>query len=431
MKTLKRNVRWLLLGRLVVVSSLFTAAVVIQLATDSFLPLAPFYLMILAEYATGAVFLLLLLLDSHYRAQAYAQILIDLGVVTGLVYISGGVGGQLYFLYVFAIIAAGLVLGGRAALITAAFSAIVFGAVADSLAYGWIPYFRPDQAAETGIGQVLYTVFMAWGLFAVIAVLISRLSSSLRKTRAALDAAQQEINIRERDAAAGRASAFVAHEIRNPLAAISGSVQVLQGELSLTAEQSHLMDIVVKESRRISQSIEQFLSLASPGKQTYAMFKLAEPLTETLTMLRMSGELSDRVKVGGNYGSAPYSYFGSAGQFKQVFWNLIGNALKAMPDGGTLSIDFLRPNKNDLSIRIVDTGRGMTAPEKARVFEPFYTRFDGGRGLGMSVVRQIIESYAGKIHIQSEPHVGTDVKIVLPYRGFGPGEKSVAAAERP
>jgi len=431
MKALKRNVRWLLLGRIVVVSSLFVAAVVIQLATASFLPLAPFYLLILTEYATGVVFLLLLVFDSHYRAQAYAQIMIDLGVITGLVYISGGVGGQLYFLYVFAIIAAGLVLGGRAAMMTAAFSAIVFGAVADSLAYGWIPYFRPDQASETGIGQVLYTVFMAWGLYIVIAILVSRLSSSLRKTRAALDAAQLEINIRERDAAAGRASAFVAHEIRNPLAAISGAVQVLQGELSLNAEQVRLMDIVVKESRRVSQSIEQFLSLASPGKQTYAMFKLTEPLTETLTMLRMSGELSDRVRVGGNFGSAEYSYFGSAGQFKQVFWNLIGNALKAMPDGGRLSIDFIRPNKNELSIRIIDTGRGMTAAEQARMFEPFYTRFDGGRGLGMAVVRQILESYAGKIQVQSEPHVGTDIKITLPYREFNMVETPGAAARRP
>jgi len=431
MKTLKRNVRWLLLGRLIVVSSLFIAAVVIQLATASFLPLAPFYLLILTEYVTGVVFLLLLLFDRHYRMQAYAQILIDLGVITGLVYISGGVGGQLYFLYVFSIIAAGLVLGGRAALITAAFSAIVFGAVADSLAYGWIPYFRPDQASETGIGQVFYTVFMAWGLYAVIAVLIARLSSSLRRTGAALEAAQMEINIRERDAAAGRASAFVAHEIRNPLAAISGSVQVLQGELTLNPEQARLMDIVVRESRRVSQSIEQFLSLASPGKQTYAMFKLTEPLAETLTMLRMSGELTDRVKVGGNFGQADYSYFGSAGQFTQVFWNLIGNALKAMPDGGRLSIDFFRPDKNDLVLRIVDTGRGMTPTEKARMFEPFYTRFDGGRGLGMSVVRQIIESYSGKIHIQSEPQIGTDIKITLPYRDFPEAENPGAAAGRP
>ena len=431
MKTLKRNVRWLLIGRFVVVSTLFVASVVIQWATASFLPLAPFYFLILSQYVTGIIFLLLFIFDTHYRAQAYAQILIDLGVITGLVYISGGIGGQLYFLFVFAIIAAGLVLGGRAAMITAAISSIAFGAVADSLAYGWIPYFSREQIPETGIGLALYTVFTAWGLYFVIAALVSRLSSSLRKTRAALDAAQWEIDVRERDAAAGRASAFVAHEIRNPLAAISGAVQVLQGEMSLNPEQVHLMDIVVKESRRVSQSIEQFLSLASPGKQTYAMFNLSEPLTETLTMLRMSGELTDRVKVMGNYTTAEYSYFGSAGQFKQVYWNLVGNALKAMPDGGELSIDFGEPRKNLLSIRIVDSGRGMTPAELGRMFEPFYTRFDGGRGLGMAVVRQILESYSGKIEVKSEPQVGTDVTITLPYRNMqaplGGGAEAVRA----
>jgi len=420
MKTLKRYVGWLLLGRLAVVSSLFVAAVVIQLATSSFLPLAPFYFLIISEFVSGIGFLLLFLFDTHYRAQAYAQILIDLAVITGLVYISGGIGGQLYFLYVFAIIAAGLVLGGRASLLTAAISSIVFGALADCLAYGWIPYFRPEQAPETGIGFALYAIFTAWGLFFVIAVLVAQLSSRLGKTRVALATANRAIEAREREAAAGRASAFVAHEIRNPLAAISGSVQVLQGELNLNGEQARLMDIVVKESRRVSQSIEQFLNMAGPGKQTYSAFKLAEPLTETLTMLRMSGELSNRIKITGNFSAADVTYFGSPGQFKQVFWNLIGNALKAMPDGGELSIDFARPKKTEMSIRIVDTGRGMTADEKTRMFEPFYTRFEGGRGLGMAVVRQILDSYGGRIEVQSEPRVGTDVLITLPYRDMPP-----------
>jgi len=429
MKTLKRNVRWLLLGRFVIVTSLFAASVVIQWATSSFLPLTPFYLLILGEYVTGVVFLLLLLFDRHYRVQAYAQILTDMAVITALVYISGGVGGQLNFLYVFVIIAAGLVLGGRAALLTAGVASIAYGAIADSLAYGWIPYFSSEQIPDTGIGLTIYTVFTAWGLYFVIAILVSRLSSSLNRTRAALDAAELEIELRERDAAAGRASAFVAHEIRNPLAAISGAVQVLRGELTLDPEQSRLMEIVVKESRRVSDSIEQFLSLASPGKQTYAMFNLSESLTETLTMLRMSGELNEHVSVRGNYTGAEYPYFGSAGQFKQVFWNLIGNALKAMPEGGTLSIDFSLPRKGSLGIRIVDTGHGMTPAELGRMFEPFYTRFDGGRGLGMAVVRQILEGYGGKIEVKSEIQVGTDVQITLPYRNMPTAGEGPEAAQ--
>jgi signal transduction histidine kinase len=194
--------------------------------------------------------------------------------------------------------------------------------------------------------------------------------------------------------------------------------------LALNEEQSSLMTIVVKESRRVSQSIEQFLSMAGPGKQTYSAFKLAEPLGETLTMLRMSGELGDRVRIGGNFETADITYFGSPGQFKQVFWNLIGNALKAMPEGGELSVDFTRPKKNELSIRIVDSGRGMTPEEKARMFEPFYSRFDGGRGLGMAVVRQILDSYAGRIAVHSEPQVGTDVRITLPYRDMPSSEQS-------
>jgi two-component system sensor histidine kinase PilS (NtrC family) len=156
--------------------------------------------------------------------------------------------------------------------------------------------------------------------------------------------------------------------------------------------------------------------MAAPSRQTFATFRLSEVLAETLTMLQMSGELDGRVEVQGNYATAPHEYFGSPGQFKQVFWNLVRNALKAMPEGGVLSLDIFQRRRDELQIRIADTGRGMTPAEQARIFEPFYTRFEGGRGLGLAVVRQIIDRYAGKIDITSEPRVGTEISITLPVR---------------
>jgi two-component system sensor histidine kinase PilS (NtrC family) len=416
MKVLKRTVQSLIVGRLLVVSAILIAAVVIQVSTAAFLPLMPFYLVILVAYGLSLIYLLLFLWDSHSRFQAAAQLLCDVLLITALVYISGGIGGQMYFLYVFAIIAAGFALGGRVAYVFAGLSAVVFGILADGMFYELIPYFRADQYRETSAGRVLYTIFLAWALFFVIGLLVARTASNLRRARLALFDAQHEIEIQERQAAAGRASAIVAHEIRNPLAAISGAVQVLRGELTLTGEQDKLMDMVVTESRRVSRSIEQFLSMAAPSRQTFATFRLSEVLAETLTMLQMSGELDGRVEVQGNYATAPHEYFGSPGQFKQVFWNLVRNALKAMPEGGVLSLDIFQRRRDELQIRIADTGRGMTPAEQARIFEPFYTRFEGGRGLGLAVVRQIIDRYAGKIDITSEPRVGTEISITLPVR---------------
>lgn len=416
MTIVKQNIPSLIIARLIIVTTLLVAAIVIQLSTVSFLPLGPFYILISSSYVLSLLYLLLFRWDAHYRFQAYLQILFDLLLITAFVYISGGVSGNLYFLYILVIVAASLVLGNRAAYFAASLAAVLFGALADGMFYGLIPYFREDQFRELSLGLLLYTIFLAWALFFVMAFLINHLALSLRNTREALANARRELEIKERQAAAGSMSALIAHEIRNPLAAISGSVQVLKNELTLSAEQSTLMDIVLKESRRVSQSIDQFLNLASPGKEVFTAFDLSVVLKETLIMLKMSGDLDDRIAIKGNFETTKAVFFGSPSQFKQIFWNLIRNALQAMPQGGNLSIDWLREGKDRLSLRFADTGKGMTQNEQERMFEPFYSRFEGGRGLGLAVVQKIVDDYEGKIRVSSEADKGTEILITLPLK---------------
>jgi two-component system sensor histidine kinase PilS (NtrC family) len=267
---------------------------------------------------------------------------------------------------------------------------------------------------------ILFTLFLAWSLFFIIAFLANYLANSLRKAREELSLAQKELEIKERLATAGRFSAQLAHEIRNPLAAISGSVQVLKGELNLDDEQRSLMEIVLKESQRVTQSIEHFLDLASPGQQVFTWIELSQVLEETLALFRGSGELNGRYQLAGNFASARIDYFGNANQFKQVFWNLTKNALKAMPDGGILTIDLAQDKKKAVKIRIADTGRGFKEEELKHLFEPFFTRFENGRGLGLVVVRRIVDDYDGKIEIRSEFKKGTEVILTFPAREARP-----------
>ncbi len=283
----RRSLKSLIVGRVTVVLALLVAALVIQLSTESFLRLELFYSLIAAGIILSAAYLLLFRFYRNLRVQSYVQIFFDLALVTALVYASGGIAGNLYFLYVFVIIAASLVISSRAAYMAAALAAILFGVLADGMFYGLIPYYHPDQAdAAPTLGAVLYTIFLAWALFFVIAVLVNYLSRSLRKAWEALAAARRELEIKERQAAAGRMSALIAHEIRNPLAAISGAVQVLKSDLALNPEQGRLMDIVVGESRRVSATIDQFLHLAAPARESAADIDLAEIARETVTMLR-------------------------------------------------------------------------------------------------------------------------------------------------
>jgi len=413
MRTLKKNILSMIWYRLIVISTLIVAAVIIQLSTSEFLPLMPFYVFVLCSFLLSVIYILLYRWDRHYAFQGYLQIFIDLLLITYFVYISGGLNGNLYFLYVFAIVAASLVLSKRAAYLVASLAAILFGCLADGMYLGVIPYFRPGQSRELSLGLALYTIFLAWALFLVIAVLVNYLAGNLRKARQELVQAQKELDRKERLATAGKVSALIAHEIRNPLTAVAGAVQVLKNELSPNEDQANLMDIIIKESRRVSQTIEQFLNLASPAKPGSSKFSLPQVLKETLTMLKMGGELNGRVAIQGNFDTIDLDYYGNPNQLKQVFWNVARNALQAMPEGGTLAVDFIQ-GKRELRIRFADTGKGMTPEEQERIFEPFYSRFENGKGLGMAVVQKIVDDYRGKIQVFSEPQQGTEILIILP-----------------
>jgi len=416
MSTEKKDILRLILLRLVIVTSLVVSAVIIQYSTAVFLPLNPFYYVVISFYLLSFVYLVLYIWGKYLPLQVSFQIFFDLLLITALVYISGGVQGSFFFLYIFVIIAASYVISKRAAFLTAALAAIFYGFLVDGMYFGLIPYYAQEETIEISLGLVNYNIFMAWGAFFLVAFFMNFLTDSLRKTRDQLMMAQKELEIKNRLATAGEVSAQLAHEVRNPLAAISGSVQVLKDELGLKGEQRELMDIIVSESRRVSHSIEQFLNLASPGQRTFSSINLTEILKETLTLLQSSGEMDGNVQIKGNYSSRSIQYFGNNNQFKQLFWNILRNALKAMPRGGALTVDFEKIKKDRIELRFADTGIGMAEDKRERIFEPFYSGFENGQGLGMAVVHKIVEDYKGKIRVASEPDKGTEIIITLPLR---------------
>jgi signal transduction histidine kinase len=417
--TKKKVILWLILLRLIIVTSLVVSAFIIQYSTSVFLPLNPFYYLVISFYVLSLIYFVFYIWGKYLNIQVYFQIFFDLLLITALVYISGGLQGSFYFLYIFEIIAASIVLSRRDAYLTAALSAIFFGYLVVLMYRRVIPSFAPEETLEISFGLVINNIFIAWSAFFLVAFLMNYLTGSLQKTRDELRMIQKELEVKKRLAVAGEVSAHLAHEIRNPLAAISGSVQVLKDELGLGGEQKDLMDIIVRESGRVSRSIEQFLNLASPVKQAFSSLDLSAILDETIVLLQSSGEMDGDFRVEGNFKSVNVRYFGSSSQFKQLFWNIIKNSLRAMPDGGTLAIDFDQEKKDKIELRIADSGKGMTEEQKERIFEPFYSGFEGGQGIGMAVVHRIVDDYKGEIKIDSEPNKGTEVIITLPLGGPG------------
>lgn len=218
----------------------------------------------------------------------------------------------------------------------------------------------------------------------------------------------------ERLSAVGRVAAGIAHEIRNPLAAMRGSIQVLRSELQADPSQAELMDIVLRESDRLNRIITDFLTYARPRKVSPAETDLREPLRETFALLRHSPEVVDGHSLEEDLPDAPLTTSVDAEGIRQVFWNLARNALKAMPEGGTLRAEMRPAGSQRVRITFSDTGRGMSPAQVERLFEPFSSSTMGGTGLGLSIVYQIIRDHGGTINVRSREGHGTTITIELP-----------------
>jgi two-component system sensor histidine kinase PilS (NtrC family) len=227
---------------------------------------------------------------------------------------------------------------------------------------------------------------------------------------------EREVRRQERLAALGKMAAGLAHEIRNPLASMRGSVQVLASELSLSTDQSQLMEIVLRESDRLNRIVSDFLTYARPPKVEKSVIELCGLLSETVALLRNNPELRPDHVIIEQYPTEPTHYNGDPNQIRQIFWNLSRNAIQAMPFGGELRVTLDAKPGREVSITFSDTGQGMTREQKERLFEPFNSS-SGGTGLGMAIVYQLVRDHNGKINVESETGKGTSLSIKLPVSG--------------
>jgi len=228
---------------------------------------------------------------------------------------------------------------------------------------------------------------------------------------------ERDVAIQQRLAAVGEMAAGIAHEIRNPLASMSGSIQILRQELPLSTEQEQLMDIVLRESERLNTTIRSFLAYARPQRFQIARFDVRRALNDTALLLRNSAELREGHEIAIDLPPSELWYEADEGQIKQIVWNLATNGLRAMPDGGTLHLaGGVEPASGGVVLTVRDEGIGIPAEELDSLFQPFHGSFAKGSGLGLAIVHRIVADYSGEIRVSSQPGAGTTVSVRLPAR---------------
>src|SRR4051812_24254132 len=228
---------------------------------------------------------------------------------------------------------------------------------------------------------------------------------------------ERDARMQQRLAAVGEMAAGIAHEIRNPLASMSGSIQILRQELPLSNEQEQLMDIVLRESERLNTTIRSFLAYARPQRYQLARFDIRRALNDTALLLRNSADLHDRHVIEADVPDRELLYEADEGQVKQILWNLATNGLRAMPDGGVLRLVVASdPASGGVVLSVHDEGIGIPPEQNEGLFQPFNGTFAKGSGLGLAIVHRIVTDYSGMIRVDSRPGRGTTMRVELPAR---------------
>lgn len=217
----------------------------------------------------------------------------------------------------------------------------------------------------------------------------------------------------DRMAAVGRMAASIAHEIRNPLAAMRGSIQMLRAEMDGDTEQAQLMEIILRESDRLNKIVADYLNYARPRPAELKNVDVSGLVADTFKLLRNSDEIIDGHVLEEDLPDRPAIVSGDPEQLKQVCWNIARNALKAMPEGGAFRVSLHEVDGNRLRLTFADDGCGMTPEQVEHLFEPF-TSTTGGTGLGLSIVYQIIRDHSGTINVRSREGEGTTITVELP-----------------
>jgi two-component system sensor histidine kinase PilS (NtrC family) len=530
---------WLMVLRVIVVTTLLGSAVTVEVVPQPESQARPlFYLIAFTYLLTLAYALAWPFTASFRRLTAYVQIFGDLLIITGTVYFTGGLENNFSLLYFISIISASIILFRAGGLIAAATASVCYAVVILTVLFGVFPIYPPAAVPSQAVEVYYYSIFFNVFGFFTVASLTSYLSEGLRKTGRELEEAsdhladlqafnqtvidsiasglmttdlegkinflnksavsilgvnsqdvvgervnkilgegddyieylqemlseqryrrmegmylnrrgeqiflgmsvsyllskgeelsgflftfqdlteikrlEREVRMKEKLATMGEMAAGMAHEIRNPLASISGSVQVLKESLGLEGGDSRLMNIIIRESERLSGILNDFLVYARPPRFKPDDIDLREVVEETAALLRNSAEVETDHEIALKMPHEPVQLFADPNQMKQIAWNLARNAIKAMPGGGRLEVELSNADGDEVVLAFRDEGVGIGDGEVHEIFTPFKGGFQQGSGLGLAVVYRMVQDYNGSIRVDSLSPRGTEISVHFP-----------------
>jgi len=416
---LKQKLRWLIFARVIFTTLLLGSTLFIHI-NQSHPGVEPsLYILYGIIFILFGLSLFYSLIRSHVQRHelfAYIQVAIDSVVVTTVIFVTGSLDSVFSFLYLVIIIYTSMLLYRKGSLFIASLCSLLYFALVQAEYLGFIhPFdFRNTlSSASYGWQYILYKVVITAVACFAVAFLSSLLAEQARRTRKELFAMSARVQRVEKMAAVGEMGAGLAHEIKNPLASITGCIQLLRDEVPYDAGRDKLMRIVLREADRLSALVGNFLLFARPpsGKSSPISLDLAIP--ETISLFEKDERCRERIAIRQS-GQKGLWVAMDPDHFRQVLWNLLLNAVEAIEGRGWIDVRSESAKTNQVSIRITDSGCGIPQKNLSHIFDPFFTSKPDGTGLGLSIVHTILESHDGWLEVESEDGQGTTFTVKLP-----------------
>jgi two-component system sensor histidine kinase HydH len=365
-------------------------------------------------FVVTALYALLLRRGRQLELVADAQLVVDQVTWTAIVYLTGGASSGATSFYGLSCLVGAALTGLRGASVAAVSGGACYGALVTALAKSWI-LPPPDQPAKLYLPsseELSFYVTVNLLVLVVVMLLAGTLADRLRWTGGELALATERANQAERMAALGRLAAGLAHEIRNPLGSIAGSVQLLRSGKALDDEDRQLCEIIQRETNRLNDLVTDMVDLSKPRKPVLARVDAAMVAREVVALASKSGRGASDVSVVFECDRECAYVWADSAQLRQLIWNLVRNAVQASAAGDVVTVQVSH-REDAVSLSVIDHGVGIEEAQMPRLFDAFFTTRSQGSGVGLAVVKRISDEHGFLIHVKSEAGRGATFRVAM------------------
>jgi two-component system, NtrC family, sensor histidine kinase HydH len=421
-----------LAGRIAWITALRLAFLVLLLGATATLYLRgelaryPFSLRVIfvtigSGFALAGLYAAVLRSGKRLHALAWSQIALDQLTWTAIVYVSGGASSGATSFYALTCLVGAILVGLRGAAFAAALGIGIYSLLCIGFHFGWVPQPPDQNAASYAVdsAELVYPLLVNTLGVTVVALLASYLAERLRLTGGALQVATRRAHEAERLAVLGRIAAALAHEIRNPLGSITGSIEMLRESPLLNDEDRRLCDIIQREARRLNDLVGDMLDLSKRRPPNAEATDVAALAREVVALAANAARGSDVLVLYEGPEQAAAVARCDGAQIRQVMWNLVRNAIQASSAGSTVIVR-VELHEREVTLAVDDQGPGIPEGVRARIFEDFFTTRTHGAGIGLAVVRRIVEDHApmgARLNVERAARGGASFRVTLSLEG--------------